>query len=524
MEERNGRSGGGCAAQAILLWRDETNAQELAKLWEELTGEDCGWEAERVAACFRGTEKETYAFPLHGIQWILLGLGERRTDISAPLRAREAGAALAKACRALELSECTVRSADRIRGRREPSRGKAGSDSAGVAPAAPERQKSGAKEEKAVWQCNFMLGLLTGNYEFSLGRAQRGELFREKCRYYLPEEAEALIPEMENLAQGLCFVRDLVNLPGNLLRPEELARRILVFAGAQERIEAELLSLPQLKEKGLRALCAVGESSKYPPCMAILRYRGASQGKTYGLIGKGVTCDTGGYCLKKADGMAGIKGDMAGAAAVAGAIRALAQAQAPVNVVACLPLCENRISRSALLPGDVITGYSGKTIEILNTDAEGRLILSDAISYALQAEQADCILDIATLTGAAWSALGYTIGASMSDDETEYAAFTQALERFGERYVRFPFGPEHRKMIQSHVADVKNTGSNCCGTITAGLFLREFAQGRPWIHLDIAGTAWCEEPAYSFESRGATGAGMLSLYEWLRERATYAGA
>ena len=172
----------------------------------------------------------------------------------------------------------------------------------------------------------------------------------------------------------------------------------------------------------------MGGSSEYPPCLLILRYKGDPGSKEiYGLIGKGITCDTGGYCLKERSSMAGIKGDMAGAAAVTAAVHAAAARKLKVNITACLPLSENRISQSALLPGDVITGYSGKTIEVLNTDAEGRLVLSDAVSYGIRKEGITKVLDIATLTGAVGQMLGNTIGGTMSDDDSFYQLFERAL-------------------------------------------------------------------------------------------------
>ena len=252
-------------------------------------------------------------------------------------------------------------------------------------------------------------------------------------------------------------------------------------------VETETIVYGQLKMLGFQGLYGIGGSSEFPPCLMILRYKGNLESPDcFGFVGKGVTCDTGGYCLKKAKSMAGIKGDMAGAAAVVGAIHAAAKQNLKVNIVGVLPLCENRISPSSHLPGDVITSYSGKTIEILDTDAEGRLILADAISYAVRKEKATKILDIATLTGAVWEALGYTIGGSMSDNDAFYQLFQQGLISSGEKYLRFPFGTEHEKMMESPIADLKNTGGDCCKTITGGLFLRHFTENIPWIHLDIA--------------------------------------
>lgn len=330
------------------------------------------------------------------------------------------------------------------------------------------------------------------------------------------EEARALLTETQVVIEGVCFARDMVNLPGNHLRPADFAEAVVDFVKDTD-IRAEILDEPLLKEKGMHALLGVGDSSAYPPCLLVLRYQG-NPGSSHvtGLVGKGVTCDTGGYCLKPAGSMLGIKGDMAGGAAVCGALYALAKNHVPVNVAVVVPMCENRISSGSLLPGDVISSYGGKTIEVANTDAEGRLILADAVAYAVREEKASEILDIATLTGAVVNMLGFTVGGAICDDDGFYQRFHKAYERSGERYWRLPFYEEHEKMIESKIADIRNLSSNGCGTITAGLFIRAFAEGRPWLHLDIAGTAWVDEPAFEFQTAGATGAGVTSIYQLCR--------
>lgn len=379
-----------------------------------------------------------------------------------------------------------------------------------------------------------VLGLRLGTYEYQKvgheakedeaagdGRESAEDHGTKEVRYRLygfdgAGDREVLLEALE-LAEDIRFVRDLVNCPGNLLRPQELGRAIAQYMEGTA-VETELMEYEQLKKLGLEGLCGVGGSSQFSPCLAVLRYRGnPGMEETYGLIGKGVTCDTGGYCLKGAKSMAGIKGDMAGAAAVAGALHGAAMQKLKVNITAVLPLCENRISPSSHLPGDVITIFGGRTVEILNTDAEGRLILADAVSYAVGEEKVTRVVDIATLTGAVWQALGYTVAGSMSDHEEFYGMFEEGLASSGERYLRFPYGKEHEKLLESPVAELKNIGGDCCGVITAGLFIRHFAAGLPWIHLDIAGTAWNDTPTYAFESKGATGAGVLSLYYLMKE-------
>lgn len=331
------------------------------------------------------------------------------------------------------------------------------------------------------------------------------------------QEAVRHLEEMRTVAESICFARDMVNLPGNRLRPKDFAREIMQFV-SETGIETELYDCEKLREMRMEALLGVGESSQFPPYLLVLRYLNAPKDKAItALVGKGVTCDTGGYCLKSADSMLGIKGDMAGGAAVAGAVYALAVNNIKTNVVAVIPMCENRISPGSLLPGDVIGSYAGKTIEIANTDAEGRLILADAVSYAVRQEHATRVLDIATLTGSVVNMLGFTVGGVLSDDDDFFHAFRAAYTMSGERYWRLPAYPEHEKMIESEVADIRNLGESCCGTITAGLFIRAFAEGRPWMHLDIAGTAWVDKPVFAFQSKGATGAGVSSIYQLCSE-------
>lgn len=327
------------------------------------------------------------------------------------------------------------------------------------------------------------------------------------------EHAVRILEEACVVAEAVCFARDMVNLPGNKLRPEAFAKEVMDFVKDTE-IEAQIFDCEKLEAMNMTALLGVGESSEYPPCLLVLRYlKGGDDKEVTALVGKGVTCDTGGYCLKPAGSMLGIKGDMAGGAAVAAAVYALAKNNVKTNTVAVIPMCENRISPGSLLPGDVISTYAGKTIEIANTDAEGRLILADAVSYAVREEGADRVLDIATLTGAVVSMLGFSIAGAISDDDRFFGDFKAAYGMSGERYWRLPFYPEHEKMIESKVADIRNLGESCCGTITAGLFIRAFAEEKPWLHLDIAGTAWVDKPVFEFQSQGATGAGVTTLYQ-----------
>lgn len=320
------------------------------------------------------------------------------------------------------------------------------------------------------------------------------------------------------ITQSIFMARELVNCPGNRLRPTEFAAQ-LDKAFADTKVETETISCGQLKEMGMGGLAGIGESSEFLPCLYIMRYQGNPDTREItGLVGKGVTCDTGGYCLKPSGSMAGIKGDMAGGAAVAGAILALAKNREKVNVTGIIPMCENRISPASILPGDVITAYSGDTIEVLNTDAEGRLILADAVNYGVRREKLTSVLDIATLTGAVVNMLGFSVTGMLSDSKELKKRLLEGAAQAGERCWELPFYEEHERMLKSKVADIKNIGGDCCGTITAGLFIRHFAKGTPWIHLDIAGTAWVGTPVFEFQKEGATGAGVSTLYYYCKSR------
>lgn len=360
-------------------------------------------------------------------------------------------------------------------------------------------------------------GCALGLFEPERFGQQETKKFREiylDCRSDdgVGKDLDDWIREAECLMDSVCFARHMVNRPGNKLTPRMFAEE-LTQAAQGLPIDVEVLDEAQIRRLGMEAFLAVGTSSANPPRLIVMRYRGdETSQENYGWIGKGVTCDTGGYCLKPASSMLGIKGDMAGAAATAGALYAMAKNGVKANVTVVIPSCENRISRESFLPGDVIGSMAGKTIEIGNTDAEGRLILADAITYAIREEHVTKILDIATLTGAVVAMFGFTTAGVVCDDEAWYGAFETAAGHSGEQYWRLPIFNEYKKMIESRIADVRNMSSGGCGTITAGLFLETFAESLPWIHLDIAGTAWVDAPIWEFQSAGATGAAVTTLY------------
>lgn len=364
-------------------------------------------------------------------------------------------------------------------------------------------------------------GVYEGTYEILLPGEEENsmpEITFSGIPYELQEEAAVQLEKGCILGQAQVWAKHLVNAPGNLLHPMDFARSVMEKMETVS-VECELFVYSKLNAMGMHALTSVGKSSENPPCMLVMRYLGnPDTEQTTGLVGKGVTCDTGGYCLKPANSMMGIKGDMAGGAAVASTIFSLAKNHAKTNVIGVIPMCENRISTSSLVPGDVISSYSGKKIEICNSDAEGRLILADAVSYLVKNEKVDAIIDIATLTGAVVNMFGFSTAGTLSNDDEFYQQFSAAAKKSGERYWRLPIFEEQENMIKSEIADIKNMGKDYCGTITAGLFVREFTEGKPWIHVDIAGTAWVDSPLYSGQAKGATGAGISTLYYMLEER------
>lgn len=379
--------------------------------------------------------------------------------------------------------------------------------------------RSGIKLDETTVRCAVM-GIKLGLYQY---RKYRSDFREENFRFFLsdpetplPAAAETSLKETENVCDGILEARDLVNMPANGLPPAVMAE---LLRGEAEKVgvQAEILDERQAEALGMGAFLAVGNSSGNPPRLIVLRYLADDESSSkIALVGKGVTCDTGGYCLKGRDSMLGIKGDMAGGAAVAQAIFALAKNGIRANVVGIIPACENRISRQSFVPGDIIRSMSGKTIEIRNTDAEGRLILADAVTYAVRVEKVSRIVDIATLTGAVVSALGFTTAGVLTNDENLWRQLQEAGELSQEQYSRLPIYPEYEKLLHSDLADIRNMGESYCGTITAGLFIQAFCEGLPWLHIDIAGTAWVDKPFFEYQSCGATGASVATLYQLIR--------
>jgi leucyl aminopeptidase len=292
------------------------------------------------------------------------------------------------------------------------------------------------------------------------------------------------------IAAGVTLARDLVNEPANVLGPAEFAARAKVLA--KLGVQVEVLGEQSLKKLGMNALLAVGQGSERPSQVVVMQWKGAGGkgGEPIAIVGKGVTFDTGGISLKPAAGMEEMKGDMAGAACVVGLMHALAEREAKVNVVGIIGLVENMPSGRAQRPGDVVTAMSGRTIEVLNTDAEGRMVLADCLWYAQDRFKPKALINLATLTGAVMVALGKEHAGLFSNNEELADKLIAAGKVTGEKLWRLPLGPKYDKMIDSKVADMKNTGGKWGGSISAAQFLQRFVKnGTAWAHLDIAGTA-----------------------------------
>ncbi len=316
------------------------------------------------------------------------------------------------------------------------------------------------------------------------------------------------------LAEGVAFSRDLANLPPNVCTPTYLGAQALALGKRFASIKVSVLGERQIKKLKMGAFLAVARGSTEPPRLIVCEYRGA--GRTSApvcLVGKGITFDSGGISLKDPPAMDEMKFDMSGAASVLGALRAVARLRLPINLVAIVATCENMPAGNAVKPADIVTSMSGQTVEVLNTDAEGRLILCDAITYSRRFKPA-AVIDVATLTGACVIALGNHMSGLMSNDEALAAQVAAAGLRADDRAWRMPIGEEYVEQLKSNFADLANVGGREGGACTAAAFLSKFASGLKWAHLDVAGTAWL-----GGAQRGSTGRPVPLLVDFLIERA-----
>jgi leucyl aminopeptidase len=381
----------------------------------------------------------------------------------------------------------------------------------------PEKE---IKREEAVQA--IVEGAFVGNFDPDVYKSDRKDEKIDELSLIARGDGAALQKAMEEariIGESQNFTRQLVNEPSNRMTPTILADYAKKMA-QEVGLKCEVYGADKIKELKMGAFWGVAQGSEEPPALIVLRYEpaGAPEKPVLGLVGKGITFDTGGISIKPSDGMEKMKYDMAGGATMLGAMRAIALLKPKVKVTAIVCATENMPSGKAQKPGDVQIAMSGKSIEIINTDAEGRLVLADGLCYA---RQLGCthLVDAATLTGAVVVALGYANAGVFANDDAMYERFTRALARAGEKMWRLPLDDEYKEQIRSNIADLTNTGGRYGGAITAAMFLKEFAEDTPWMHLDIAGTAWMEDNK-PWIAKGPSGIAVRSLIEFVRDFAT----
>ena len=333
-----------------------------------------------------------------------------------------------------------------------------------------------------------------------------------------PDAARAAYADLDLTADAVHFARDLVSEPANVLHPEEFARRVKALGPLG--LEVEILGESEMAKLGMGALLGVGQGSSRESQLAVIQWKGAKDPKAQpvAFVGKGVCFDTGGISIKPAEGMEDMKWDMGGAAAVAGLMHLLAARKAKVNAVGILGLVENMPDGAAQRPGDIVTTMSGQTVEVINTDAEGRLVLADALWYCKTRFDPKFMIDLATLTGAIIVSLGFDYAGLFSNDDGLAEQLLAAASGEGEPLWRMPLPPAYEKLIDSPAADMKNIGGRYGGSITAALFVQRFVDGKPWAHLDIASTAWKKPSSTPTIPEGATGFGVRLLNRLVKDR------
>ncbi|MGA2570333.1 MAG: leucyl aminopeptidase [Terracidiphilus sp.] len=369
-------------------------------------------------------------------------------------------------------------------------------------------------------------GAFVGDFDPDTYRSDRKDQSIQTLVLAVPADAdrpavETAFAEGMILGESQNFTRSLVNEPGNMLTPTILGQRAALMA-QEVGLGWEVHSTEKLRELKMGAFLSVAQGSAEPPALIVLRYEpeGVTEGPVLGLVGKGITFDSGGISIKSSDNMEKMKYDMAGGAAMIGAMRAIALLKPRVRAIAVICATENMPDGKAQKPGDVQTAMPiapdrpGKTIEIVNTDAEGRLVLADGLTYARQLG-ATHLIDAATLTAAISVALGKATAGIFSNDDTAYAKFKDGLAVSGEKFWRMPLGDEYAELIKSDIGDIKNTGGRFGGASTAAEFLHVFAEDTPWIHLDIASAAWVED-SRPYVAKGPSGIAVRSIVEWVR--------
>ncbi len=358
-------------------------------------------------------------------------------------------------------------------------------------------------------------GMLQATYKFDKFLSKKDKFYVEEVSLF--NACEDAIEEVKTLIEGIFLTRELVNEPAMYLYPETLAN-IATEKLTSVGVNVEVLNRKEIENLGMKAFLSVAQGSDKEPKFIIMKYNGdPDSDKKIAFVGKGLTYDSGGYCIKTPAGMLTMHADMGGSGTVIGAMYAIAKANLKANIVAVVAACENLISGKAYKTGDIIGSMSGKTIEVGNTDAEGRLTLADALFYVADRENPEAIIDFATLTGACVAALGELYTGAITNNDDLMNKVKNACKTSGERVWLLPSCDEYRDLIKSDVADLSNIGKKSPGCITAGLFLENFVKDIPWVHMDIAGTAWLSAPS-GYLPKGATGIHVKTLYNLVKNK------
>ncbi len=369
-------------------------------------------------------------------------------------------------------------------------------------------------------------GLSLSLYEFNKYKSnnENSSNFSDSCNIILISEdgqleLEQIVKKTLIMVESVCYARDLANSPPNILTPAQLANSASSLEDTG-KIKVKILDKYQMENVGLNGIVSVGKGSENPAKLIILEHnQGISGEKPILLVGKAVTFDTGGISIKPSDKMDEMKFDKSGGCNILGIFKALSMLNVPINVIGIVPSVENMPSSSSYRPGDIIKMYNGKTVEVLNTDAEGRLILADALSYGIDRYSPKCIIDFATLTGACIIALGANIAGAVGNNDVLIQKILRSSEETGEKIWQLPLFEEFFDLIKSNIANIKNIGGRTGGAITAAAFLSHFVNDVPWVHIDIAGTAWTQDGTIekSYNPKGATGFGIRTILKLLEQ-------
>ncbi len=476
------------AALAVLVGTD------LAVPGKEALGAAYSYVTQAIAAAgFKGKKGETLSLfnPGKGASHLLvIGVGEAKS--LTPLAVEETGGSVVAAALAAKVGSVAVAA----------QLAKSKLDAGEVA----ARLAFGAK----------LRGYRFDKYRTTVKPEDKPKLTTVQFITPAAEKAKKLFAPLAGVAESVAFARDLVTEPANILYPATLAAEARKLS--KLGVKVEVLGEAEMKKLGMGSLLGVGQGSERESQLVVMQYYGGKKGtKPVAFIGKGVTFDTGGISIKPAAGMEEMKWDMGGSAAVIGTVRALAARGAKVNAIGVVGLVENMPDGNAQRPGDVVTSMSGQTIEVLNTDAEGRLVLADALWYTQDRFKPQCMVDLATLTGAIIISLGSLMAGMFSNDDKLCASLNKAAERTGEKLWRMPMGPDYDAMINCDIADMANISNGReAGSTTAAQFLQRFVNNTPWVHLDIAGVAWAKKDS-ALTPKGGVGWGVRLLDEWVRQ-------